>query len=623
MIKKLSIFNLIFIAVLLLAAVLPPFGAFAEDVPITSFDEHTIYEDLQGAIILGKEFNIEDYPVSSTGAVQLLAFTEYSFSLKHEYQKSYGLYLYVYVPQGGIVDSEKNEVTIADAYNSYGEPSHWSDYKLQLLSKDATDVLYKFKVLDADKEFTVTRIYNRVAMSSSERRYDINGIELHFLENANATNFGIGGTWTITGFDKGMHDSSMEQSTLQSVATFQNTLKLDVHSTYYRTWKNIVNTVGDQLSSVYFSVDNAIDKEYDRLYAIDFDTYKYLSSPIFCIYDKWYPGISNLFVDCDGVYKNLYNQRTKAISEFENLPNADYTWLRWCNMDDASFAFYGNSSPYPPNDMYVYLDCLAWVLQTSNENDHKFTSEELLAYMTNFSNEFGGSVRGKYNSLLFSDRFYAPLYAELSDKVFTGANIGRTITYDDSWPIDGSLTQYDFGDVLKLIFEHTQDTADIDLKPIQEVTWSEIQYLTDEQISQRFFVAESDVPEFKYYVKNENAKNKSVYLFRYDMESFYNDKLYAENRGICGYVWQEPIYLDFDIISLTYEKAGVQTVLPVVSDPIDIIAGVEPPANTLIDIDGAISSVLVSVFTLILSIVAIVVFVWIFIRGLKYVFTGK
>ena len=37
-----------------------------------------------------------------------------------------------------------------------------------------------------------------------------------------------------------------------------------------------------------------------------------------------------------------------------------------------------------------------------------------------------------------------------------------------------------------------------------------------------------------------------------------------------GYVAQETIFLDFDIIHLTFEKDGVLTVIPVVSDPLNI-----------------------------------------------------
>ena len=49
---------------------------------------------------------------------------------------------------------------------------------------------------------------------------------------------------------------------------------------------------------------------------------------------------------------------------------------------------------------------------------------------------------------------------------------------------------------------------------------------------------------------------------------------------IDGYVAQMTEFLDFDIISLTFrDERGTETVIAVVSDPIDIINGIDPPAD--------------------------------------------
>ena len=50
-----------------------------------------------------------------------------------------------------------------------------------------------------------------------------------------------------------------------------------------------------------------------------------------------------------------------------------------------------------------------------------------------------------------------------------------------------------------------------------------------------------------------------------------------------AYFVQETVNLDFDIIDVTFTKDGVSTVIPVVSDPIDNIPGITPPANTTDD----------------------------------------
>ncbi len=257
MTKKQKVITISLLAVLLLVAVLP-LCAFAEEATI-SFDDTSVLSDLNGATIMGKEFSLNDYPADANGTPQLLAFTEFSFSLLHEYQSNYGLYLYVYYPQGNLLDCVQNNVEMAVSYDSNNEPTAWHKFNIKLLSTDGNGVLYKFKIVDTDG-YTVGSIFNSVAQNPSERRYDINSIELRQNGQVNAVDYGIGGTWTFSGYSKGLHSDSMEESTLQSVANYSSTLKLHLHQTYYRGWRNTINTLADQLSSVYFSVDNKIDQ---------------------------------------------------------------------------------------------------------------------------------------------------------------------------------------------------------------------------------------------------------------------------------------------------------------------------------------------------------------------------
>ena len=46
-----------------------------------------------------------------------------------------------------------------------------------------------------------------------------------------------------------------------------------------------------------------------------------------------------------------------------------------------------------------------------------------------------------------------------------------------------------------------------------------------------------------------------------------------------AYIAQESVFLDFDIIQLTFNKDGDYTVIPVVSSPIDIVNDITPPVN--------------------------------------------
>ena len=43
------------------------------------------------------------------------------------------------------------------------------------------------------------------------------------------------------------------------------------------------------------------------------------------------------------------------------------------------------------------------------------------------------------------------------------------------------------------------------------------------------------------------------------------------------YMAQESVFLNFDIIQLTFNKDGILTIIPVVASPIDIVSDITPP----------------------------------------------
>ena len=46
-----------------------------------------------------------------------------------------------------------------------------------------------------------------------------------------------------------------------------------------------------------------------------------------------------------------------------------------------------------------------------------------------------------------------------------------------------------------------------------------------------------------------------------------------------AYVAQQSVFFDFDVIDLTFNKDGVYTVIPAVSDPIDIVNDLTSPTD--------------------------------------------
>ena len=60
--------------------------------------------------------------------------------------------------------------------------------------------------------------------------------------------------------------------------------------------------------------------------------------------------------------------------------------------------------------------------------------------------------------------------------------------------------------------------------------------------------------------------------------SFYRSRsLFASPVDNRAYVFSQTVFYDFNVIEVTFDRDGVFTVIPVVSNPIDIVFGVTPP----------------------------------------------
>lgn len=114
-----------------------------------------------------------------------------------------------------------------------------------------------------------------------------------------------------------------------------------------------------------------------------------------------------------------------------------------------------------------------------------------------------------------------------------------------------------------------------------------------QDVCDRLFVNASDYAELKSVYDeavtvdptDPDDEEKIVYLFRFSVTDTYSaqvtyfekDPLHTRKNN--AYMAMQNVFLDFDIISLTYERNGEYTVIPTVADPIDIFADVTPPPD--------------------------------------------
>lgn len=277
--KIFSVF-LAFVALLSSVILKSPSIAFAAE--SVSFERTDVLDDLNSATVNGEPFDITDYPYDESKQVEVINFVEYCYSYKADKRENYGLYLYVYNPQGlhFSTDSKSNKVQMAVSYDSEGKPKEYEKFNLACVSVSDGDydkLFYKFKVID--KTINGKTFAERV--NSNERRYDVSGIELLKYGNQNATEYGVNGTYYFTGYAEGYGPDANSQNTLASKVEYLETIELDVKHTFYRTRTSSKGAgYQNQLDTVYFAVPNRFFERYGRLQRIKAEWYEYKTNDV-------------------------------------------------------------------------------------------------------------------------------------------------------------------------------------------------------------------------------------------------------------------------------------------------------------------------------------------------------
>ena len=157
-----------------LGALFAPIPASAAEDVVSAFEQRNVLDDLESSVIGGKNFELKDYAFHAGIEPQVLLLTEFCYSYEPDRQSDYGLYLYVWNPQGLQFDvsSGRNAVEIACGD---GRPEK---YPLEFLNRseraDYEGLFYKFKVtLSAAQKGDVLADLN-----ASERVYHVSGVEL-------------------------------------------------------------------------------------------------------------------------------------------------------------------------------------------------------------------------------------------------------------------------------------------------------------------------------------------------------------------------------------------------------------------------------------------------------------
>lgn len=572
-----------------------------------NYESTNVLNNLKGATIGGKEFDLADYPHNANGKPQIISFVEFCYSYYAEKQADFGLYVYVYNPQDVVFDmlTVRNKIQL-----TYGDKTSYSKYELEFINY-STEAGYegrfwkfKVKLTDSQKSDILRDV------DEANRVYKISGIELSVKNKV--TEYPCGQTYTYKGYALGYGSELAASDTLScTVDGFEKYLSLDVRSTYYRPkGSNGSANRQDTLHSVYFSVPDEIISEYGEMTAVHAAWLNAYTAPIFVTGNK-----------------DFYDNFIGLVGK-EN-PETDYgfhTNAKGTYLGGFYFVNYSHGYNYS-NSVDSELSKLNYVFYAENGDADNYTlPAELLigdgksgkkGWFETYTAKYGGEkVIGKYSKALF----------EQYDDAFTDV----TITEKDSFKLTNVTTSQNLWQ--KMWGTSTSYTNTYSMSAIQKVTMDDIDNaLSSSAFCDELFVAETDYDELCDYVKTAKANKETVYLFRYKQSEYFAVELcegryktgwhtemigdrsqltygrYFTDTDTNAYLCQMWVQLDFDIIDLTFTKDGVSTVIPVIMSPTDIAADGTPPLET--EKDGGLKW-----WQILLGVIALLFIVWLLIK---------
>lgn len=586
----------IFVGTVIGGSVIPTAYADSDDIQ-TRYEQTNVMSNLEGSTIGGKTFDVKDYPHNEAGSPQIISLVEFCYSYYGDRQNDYGLYIYVYNPQDKTIDTntDRNKIQL-----TYGDKPSYGKYTLKFLnySKDAgiEGRFYKFKIDLTPKE----RADILKTVTPDERVYKVSGIELSVKNKV--TEHTTAQVYTYKGFAIGYGSELAESDTLScKVDGFDKYITLDVRSTYWRpdgTHEDLHSR--DTLHSVYFAVPNSIVDEYGEMTGVHATWLNVQTAPIIVTGNK-----------------TIYNALEPYIAKHQDAGNSeDYPenkTLNYAVVTDSDMTHYGHghygtlaynvwTTTYGGSTEGAYeriIFDLRYLFYADNGNADEYVlpAESLVGDERKGIKGWFEKYTEKYGGTLGNNRYSKDLFDHVDDK-FTEVNI----TAKDEFKLsDVTTTKNWWSWLFGPGSEHTvTGTNNYNISAIQKVTTKDFDDYGKAVFEDKFYVDASDYDEFRQYVIESNAKNETVYLFRY-YQSIYDSQEarefefvedWAIARGKFGnyseidtnaYIAQMWVQLDFDIIDLTFTKNNVATIIPVVMNPIDIAADADHPVYTTDD----------------------------------------
>ena len=580
-----------------------------------SFDHTAIEDDLSGV-------DLKNYPKNPMGEVDIISFVEYSYSNQSYLSEYYGLYIYVYNPTGKdiTITNGNNFVNALVGFDENGTEIYES-VNLEYLDKTSDDLIYKFKLSRSSEFLNMAREY--ALDHEGKRLYKI--IELEVKHGKDIANAEISKEYVWSGFAAYCGDDSSAVSTLECTDFGTRSIHLNLLQTNYRfevkegessDYMVKPGTICDELNSVFFTISDAYFEDFGNLNKVKAEWYEYKTSPMYVTSDKdaysalW--NMRNVFIDERGRPADANGNTLDPIEGWERcyfrvfwdegFSPSDYglmtlfgqTYNGLCRDDINDSSIYTLGGYKCVIDSWRYESKLDWLFYVEDSlldpSDYCVSKDRVKAYMIDYTNDFSDQerIRGKYASDLFTDSIDADRIQFLEDPSAKSGYVNMEFCVDDEF----EFTDSDKSQTAWNKFWFGTKYENVTYSPIEVISAGDL-YYSAEEFSEKYYVNPQDASNIMTEARRAYSDGEIPMLLRFAVTDYYASTArfdYAEENDFDmseqdGYVAQETMFLDFDVLSLTFqsEDGYNEVAIGVVATPIDIINGLTPPASLVED----------------------------------------
>lgn len=533
---------------------LPAIGVQASTLQAQPFYYQSVMEDLSS--ITGDDaFDLSAYPydfsMMMVGTPQIVPITLFE-CLYGSQDASAGLYFYFYNPTNYEFSRDvRNSITL-----SFGENGS-QKFPLKILSCGGDDQGH-------DRLFVKTYVEGSRDLFTpgmKTRSYWVTEVELCLSsEDYNAHSYEVDCAWNYTG-------SVLDNTLSVSCERLNVVISFEINSCVYRIDDGSGFGTMHQIDSVYFAVPNYLFEEYNGINGVHLNYYEYDSGWLLGLKDD-YKGVgqSSTFYDIykplEGVDWESYDEDIGVLYSLEdkslsNNPTNGFTEAYW---------MFNKPSWFISGAPQIVADRLNYVFSYPEEIDSKtFIETGVKDYISEAWVKFN---RGE------------------EQHIFTGAKEDHLV---DDWVWSDELVKYNIYSpaflekMIYLLFGASPELGSytsMSVPPIQTVDKEAL-----EDIEGNLYVDSYYSSALKEAYKQAATSDCQLMLLHFDQSQYFSDYVHEADAALdflndeVGFVARENIYMDFDILDLSFEGDGENIIIPVAASPINVISPLQSPID--------------------------------------------